>query len=81
MRSVSNVDNIQEINYEPTADQKEYIDISTTSDYKLYYKSTDELEFFFCSCCYCSCFFYNKEHYHHQLFMKKKQEKRNYVFG
>ena len=38
---LANIDNIQILNEEPTADQKEYINLdkASSSDYKLYFKS------------------------------------------
>jgi hypothetical protein len=37
--SFTNTDNLQILLDEPTADQKNYMNIATTSDYKLYLKS------------------------------------------
>jgi hypothetical protein len=39
IQPLANIDNIQILTTEPTADQKEYINIAATSDYKLYFKS------------------------------------------
>ncbi|CAF0867028.1 unnamed protein product [Rotaria sordida] len=44
IKSLTNIDNIQILNDEPTVDQKEYIHIATTSDYRLFFKLTDDLE-------------------------------------
>ncbi|CAF2759697.1 unnamed protein product [Rotaria sp. Silwood2] len=45
IRSLTNIDNIQILNNEPTADQNEYMHIATTSDHKkLYFKLNDDLE-------------------------------------
>jgi hypothetical protein len=38
-KSLTKIDNIQVLIEEPTADRKEYINIGTTSNYKLYFKS------------------------------------------
>jgi hypothetical protein len=39
IQPLANIDNIEILNTEPTADQKDYINLTTTSDYKLYFKS------------------------------------------
>jgi hypothetical protein len=41
---MTNINNIQELDDEPTADRQEYLNIATTSQYKLYFKLNDDLE-------------------------------------